>query len=633
MSENVIMPLPSGPTYIIPDVGDFNWGQNLTDYLVAIPAAMVPTIGTFTLTGNLSFGDTYGLSIKYIQSGDPNPATAGHIRLANTNTIQWRNVANSGNDILSVDTSDNLLWNGSIINATLGSLSDGKMWIGSSGNLPVAQTLTGDVTVSDLGVTAIGAGKIVDAQINNSAAIAYTKLNLSGSITNADIYSSAAIATTKLAALSASIVPVTDVSGFLTNSSTTVTELGYVHGVTSSIQTQLNAKATSTLASGDIFVGNVSNVATAVAMSGDATLANTGALTLATVNASPGSTTLSSITTNAKGLVTANTSASTTGTGNVVLANSPTLVTPALGTPSAIVLTNATGTVTNLTLVTPALGTPSALVLTNATGLPTTSLTGSIVLTSQVSGILPVANGGSGDSSHTAYAVLTGGTTTTGVVQSVASVGTTGQVLTSNGASALPTWQSVSGSGTVNTGTIGQNAVYTGTTAVSSGLTMSMNSNKIINIANGTASTDAATFGQIKVIQAGIQTTSSTPVTTTSSTFTAATNQTVTITPSSSSNRIRITVSTYGESDATGTNLSVTLKRGSTELSGVTNGFATLNATAGNIVAPISFTYIDSPASTSALTYQVFFRSSNNVGTVQVGSGGILSTIIAAEIV
>jgi hypothetical protein len=39
-----------------------------------------------------------------------------------------------------------------------------------------------------------------------------------------------------------------------------------------------------------------------------------------------------------------------------------------LGTPSALVLTNATGTVTNLTLVTPALGTPSALVLTNATG-------------------------------------------------------------------------------------------------------------------------------------------------------------------------------------------------------------------------------------------------------------------------
>ena len=37
-----------------------------------------------------------------------------------------------------------------------------------------------------------------------------------------------------------------------------------------------------------------------------------------------------------------------TGTGSVVLSNSPTLVTPNLGTPSAIVLTNATGTASSL---------------------------------------------------------------------------------------------------------------------------------------------------------------------------------------------------------------------------------------------------------------------------------------------
>ena len=38
-----------------------------------------------------------------------------------------------------------------------------------------------------------------------------------------------------------------------------------------------------------------------------------------------------------------------TGTGNLVFSTSPTLVTPALGTPSAIVLTNASGTANNLT--------------------------------------------------------------------------------------------------------------------------------------------------------------------------------------------------------------------------------------------------------------------------------------------
>jgi hypothetical protein len=43
------------------------------------------------------------------------------------------------------------------------------------------------------------------------------------------------------------------------------------------------------------------------------------------------------------GIATAPTYTGSTGSGNVVLATSPTLVTPALGTPSAIVLTNATG--------------------------------------------------------------------------------------------------------------------------------------------------------------------------------------------------------------------------------------------------------------------------------------------------
>ena len=61
---------------------------------------------------------------------------------------------------------------------------------------------------------------------------------------------------------------------------------------------------------------------------------------------------------------------------------------------------------------------------------------------------VPVADGGTGRSSHTAYSVLCGGTTATGAQQSVASVGTAGQVLTSNGAAALPTFQAASGANT-----------------------------------------------------------------------------------------------------------------------------------------------------------------------------------------
>jgi hypothetical protein len=64
--------------------------------------------------------------------------------------------------------------------------------------------------------------------------------------------------------------------------------------------------------------------------------------------------------------------------------------------------------------------------------------TGTTTLTA---GTLPVAAGGTGRATATAYALVCGGTTSTGALQSVASVGTTGQLLTSNGAGALPTFQ------------------------------------------------------------------------------------------------------------------------------------------------------------------------------------------------
>ncbi len=150
-----------------------------------------------------------------------------------------------------------------------------------------------------------------------------------------------------------------------------------------------------------------------------------------------------------------------TGSGNVVLSSSPTLVTPALGTPSAAVLTNATGLplttgvtgtlpvanggtgVTTSTgsgnnvlstspvLVTPQLGTPASGILTNATGLP---------LTTGITGTLAVGNGGTGATSLTANNVILGNGTS--AVQVVAP-STSGNVLTSNGT----TWQSTAPTG------------------------------------------------------------------------------------------------------------------------------------------------------------------------------------------
>ena len=63
--------------------------------------------------------------------------------------------------------------------------------------------ITGSATMTNLGnttiTTAISSGSIVNADVSNTAAVAYSKLNLTGGIVNADIASGAAIALSKLA--------------------------------------------------------------------------------------------------------------------------------------------------------------------------------------------------------------------------------------------------------------------------------------------------------------------------------------------------------------------------------------------------------------------------------------------------
>jgi hypothetical protein len=87
----------------------------------------------------------------------------------------------------------------------------------------------------------------------------------------------------------------------------------------------------------------------------------------------------------------------------------------------------------------------------NAVNLIAPSATSGVPFISQGSSSQPtygtavVAGGGTGDTSFTAYSVICGGTTSTGALQNVSGVGSSGQVLTSNGASALPTWQAGGG--------------------------------------------------------------------------------------------------------------------------------------------------------------------------------------------
>jgi hypothetical protein len=100
----------------------------------------------------------------------------------------------------------------------LASLSSANILVGNGSNVATSVAVTGDVTISNAGVTAIAAGVVVDADISGTAAIALSKLAtgalptaitvasaniVDATIVNADISGTAAIAFSKLANVSA----------------------------------------------------------------------------------------------------------------------------------------------------------------------------------------------------------------------------------------------------------------------------------------------------------------------------------------------------------------------------------------------------------------------------------------------
>lgn len=606
----------NGVSYTVPAYNDTGYAQgpgNLSSYLIAIASGTLQQSGgTFSLTADVNFGLNFGLIAKYLTSESSGTATAGMLRLAHNDIVAWRNAAGNGNLNLTTNGSDQLTFNGAVVQTGTGFVTS----ITGTANQVIASASTGAVTLS------------TPQNIGTASDVTFRTLTLSGNVTTGLV-------------LGGTNVGISNVGAFGISSGSSLTLTGTP--ITANGELLPNTDNGSNLGSSSKAFANI--------------YARTGLQLLATG-----------------------------GGANAI----------SLAPPSSI---------TSYTLTLPsAQGSNHTTLHNDGSGNLTFNL---IALSTDVSGTLPVANGGTGNTTFTAYSVICAGTTATGLFQNVSGVGSSGQVLTSNGAATLPTWQTLAGTGTVNSGTAGQFAYYATSTNAVSGNTLATISGGIVNLGsasggnlgevvmfsptsakgnlsigasdnagnstilltnasqagnrtysvpdagasanfvmsegaatvngvktfgsspivpNATTATQAAAFGQIKVFQT-VMGTSTASDTTTSVTFTN-TSLSVTITPTSASSKILLHMTGTGQCPATNS-MFLTLANNTTNLLS-SNGGVRMNSAAIATEASVALTYLDSPATTSAITYRVRFMVSG--GTGQFGDANITNVLIAQEV-
>lgn len=172
-----------------------------------------------------------------------------------------------------------------------------------------------------------------------------------------------------------------------------------------------------------------------------------------------------------------------------------------------------------------------------------------------------VPYGGTGASSFTAYSVITASSSGTGALTNVSGLGTVGQFLGSNGAGAAPTWQTPAGGG----------------------------SGKVLQIVSSGVLPGASTS---------------------STTYVDVTGASLSITPASSANKIMV-IATWQQGAAikvdNNTLCYSQMLRDATNISGADAfiSYAVNNLYGIGMQAGQSFNYLDSPATTSAVTYKL----------------------------
>jgi hypothetical protein len=169
----------------------------------------------------------------------------------------------------TIDNAD-ISTSAAIAHTKLASTTAAFVLMGNATGVVTGTAVSGDVTVTDAGVTAISSGVVVNDDINASAAIALSKL-ATGTAGNILVYNTTGVLTS-----------VTE-SGDVTISDAGVTAIasGVIVNADVNDSAAIDFSKLATLTSGNILVGSASNVVTSVAVSGDVTIAANGNVQIA----------------------------------------------------------------------------------------------------------------------------------------------------------------------------------------------------------------------------------------------------------------------------------------------------------------------------------------------------------------
>jgi hypothetical protein len=363
-------------------------------------AATTPLGQSGAALGLLSTANSYS-ALQTFSSGLSTPSISGM-----TSPL---NVAQGGTGLSTLTSHSVLLGEGSNLGST-SPFTAGQLLIGQGASLdPAPTSISGDITL-----TAMGVATVTGSNGSAFGTGAFATVGTSGG----DICLLNTVCTYSAEQIfgNGAAMPLLAAHGLL------------IAEGSSSIN------ATAAMTAGEILVGQGSTMdPVAELMGGDATMSSTGAVTVGSIGGKAVSLTGPFTIAGGGFSLTAN----LTGTTSVTFPLSGTLAT-----------------------VGGNLGTPSAVVLTNATGLPVAQVTGALGYTPAHSGAnsditslaglttsLSVAQGGTGAATFTAHGILLGeGTAAQGATAAM----TGGQLLIGQGATSDPTPQTISGDATLS---------------------------------------------------------------------------------------------------------------------------------------------------------------------------------------